>query len=262
MQHLLPDAAFLGDLCEVRRRVDVPLRAVRIDVFYPEMQMFAARLSELLPGLDSIPGLDGDFAEVHIGTLHLAAVFPAVFHGHGLPATASFHGDYLASVFRGEDGIPVTPDVQPLVDFLATVGRAAVHTERGGDKKEILPFDRKGIGRAFRFSQRVFLHAEMPSLCRHFLHDLTVISVKTVLLDDFLQVGGIAASRGISGPGDAFRPPLVVVWRQIEAGGIAAVFFQETGVVLVGVAHGVIAAELLVWPVVRIQGVPSAFVNP
>ena len=102
----------------------------------------------------------------------------------------------------------------------------------------------------------------MPSLCRHFLHDLTVVSVKAVLLDDFLQVGGIAASRSIPGPGDAFRPSLVVVRREIEAGGIAAVFFQETGVVLVGVAHGVIAAELLVWPVVRIQGVPSAFVNP
>lgn len=59
VQHLLPDTAFLCDFRQIRRRVDVPLRAVRIDVFYPEMQMFAARLSELLPGLDSIPGLDG-----------------------------------------------------------------------------------------------------------------------------------------------------------------------------------------------------------
>lgn len=90
----------------------------------------------------------------------------------------------------------------------------------------------------------------MPSLCRHFLHDLTVISVKAVLLDDFLQVSGIAASRGISGPGDACRPPLVIIRRQIEAGGITAVFFQETGVVFVGVAYGVIAAELFVRTVV------------
>ena len=102
----------------------------------------------------------------------------------------------------------------------------------------------------------------MPSLCRHFLHDLTVVSVKTVLLDDFLQFGGVVASCSISGLRNAFCPSLVVVRRQLETGGITAVFFQKTGVVLVGVAHGVIAAELLVWPVVRIQGIPPAIVNP
>ena len=47
MQHLLPDTAFLCDFRQIRRRVDVPLRAVRIDVSDREMQMLSARLSEL-----------------------------------------------------------------------------------------------------------------------------------------------------------------------------------------------------------------------
>ena len=143
MQHLLPDTAFLCDFRQIRRRVDVPLRAVRIDVSDREMQMLSARLSELLSRLDRVTDLDGYFAEVHIGALHLAAVLPAVFHGYGLPGTAAFYRDDLASVFSSEYAVIIAPDIHSLVYFLSAVGGSALHTERGGDEKEILPFDRE-----------------------------------------------------------------------------------------------------------------------
>ena len=57
VQHLLPDAAFLSDLCEVRRRVDVPLRAVRIDVFTPKCRCSPPVFPSCCPDLTVSPAL-------------------------------------------------------------------------------------------------------------------------------------------------------------------------------------------------------------
>jgi len=76
--------------------------------------------------------------------------------------------------------------------------------------------------------------------------------LQPVLLDDPLQAVGIPSARGIARLFEALRPALVVVGREREAAGIAAVLLQEAGVVLVGFAHALVAAEFLVRFVVGI----------
>ena len=140
MQHLLFDVAFLGDFSQISRRIDVPLCTVRINLFDTEVQMFSRRScssvagpTELLARLYRITCLYGNFAEVHVGTLYLAAVRTGVFHCQRLAAgriAFAVDGNDLSVFFRGQDRIAVAPDVDTLVHTLLAVCRILPHTER------------------------------------------------------------------------------------------------------------------------------------
>lgn len=73
----------------------------------------------------------------------------------------------------------------------------------------------------------------LPALCRHLLHHLSVILLQAVLLNDFLQVLGILAACGVTGFLNALCPALVIVRGEFEATGIAAVLLQKAGMMLV-----------------------------
>ena len=60
------------------------------------------------------------------------------------------------------------------------------------------------------------------------------------------------STRSITRLFEGQRPSLVVVRGEREAASITAVLFQETGVMLVGIAYAVVAAELLVRLVIGI----------
>ena len=76
-------------------------------------------------------------------------------------------------------------------------------------------------------TERVLFHAEPLSLRLHFLHDLPVVLLQPVLFDDTLQAVGIMPARGIARLFEALCPALVVIGRERETAGIAAVLFQE-----------------------------------
>ena len=101
-----------------------------------------------------------------------------------------------------------------------------------------------------------------PDRRGHFLHDLTVVFVQAVLLDDLLQSPGIVAPGRVTGFGYTFRPSLVVIGTEIETFRVAAVLLKEPRMVFIGVSYVIIAAEFLVRLVIRIQAVPAAFRNP
>ena len=209
-----------------------------------------ARRAEPLPGLHRIAGLHGHIAEVHVGTLYPAAVRAGVLHRDGVSAD----GDDLAAALRGQRRVVLAADVYPLVHLLLRpVFRVRPHPEGRSDEQELLPFDRESVlRRGLRFPERALFHAEALALRLHLPHDLPVIALQPVLLDDPLQAVGIPSARGIARLFEALRPALVVVGREREAAGIAAVLLQEAGVVLVGFAHALVAAEFLVRFVVGI----------
>ena len=236
MQCLLPDVALLRYLGQVRCRVDVPLRAVRVNLPDTEMQMLPgrscsriARGAEPLARLHRVAYLHDDIAEVHIGTLHLAAVRTGIFHRDGLAAgcvTFAIDSDDLTAFLGGKHRIALAPAVYPRVHPFCPVYRVLTHPERRGDEQELLPFDRKRILlRVFRFPERVLFHAELLSLRFHLPHDLTVVLLQPVPFDNLLQAGGITAARGIARLFEALRPSLVVVRGEREAAGITAVLF-------------------------------------
>ena len=244
MQCLLLDVALLRYLGQVRRRIDVPPRAVGVNLFDIEMQVFpgrpcprVARCAEPLSRLHRVADLHGNIAEMHVGTLHLAAVGTGILHRDGLAAgrvALAIDGNDLATFLGGKYRIALAPDVYPRVHPFRPVYRVLTHPERRGDKKKLLPFDRKRILlRVFRFPERVLFHAELLSPRFHLPHDLTVVLLQPVPLDDLLQAGGITSACGIARLFESPRPALVVVRGEREATCITAILFQETGVMLV-----------------------------
>ena len=230
--------ALLCDFSQIRCRIDVPLRAVRINLPDTEVQVLPGRpcprvtgTAELLACLYRIACLYGNFAEVHVGTLYLAAVRTGVFHGQRFVTGCMafvFDSDDLAVFFRGQDRIAVAPDVDTRVHTFLAVCRILPHTEWRGDEKKLFPLHRKRIVHCISdLTERVLFHAEPLSLRLHFLHDLPVVLLQPVLFDDTLQAVGIMPARGIARLFEALCPALVVIGRERETAGIAAVLFQE-----------------------------------
>ena len=110
--------------------------------------------------------------------------------------------------------------------------------------------------------ERIVFHAELLSLRFHLLHDLPVVLLQPVPFDDFLQAFGITSARGIARPLDFLRPALVVIGRQRETAGIAAVLFQEAGVMFIRIPCVVVTTEFLVGLIVGVQTVPTSLGNP
>ena len=143
-------------------------------------------------------------------------------------------GDDLAAFLGGQYHVSLAPDVYPRVHPFRPVYRVLTHPERRGDEQKLLPFDRKRILlRVFRFPERVLFHAELLSLRLHLPHNLTVVLLQPVPFDNLLQAGGIASACSITRLFKPLRPSLVVVRSEHETAGITAIFFQETGVMLV-----------------------------
>ena len=245
-----------------------------MDVHHPEMQVLSrgpcprvARGSKALSCLDTVSRLDCDIAKVHIGTLHLASIRAAVFNGYTLASgrvgIAVYRND-LSAVFRGQHRIAFASYVKPLVHLLLFfVHRVLTHSESGSDKEELLAFHRKRIGFCLFFLlERIAFQTELLALRGHFLHDLTVVFVQAVLLDDLLQSPGIVAPGRVTSFGYTFRPSFVVIGTEIETFRVAAVLLKEPRMVFIGVSYVIIAAEFLVRLVIRIQAVPAAFRNP
>ena len=240
--------SFLCDFSQIRRRVYIPFRPVGIDILHTEMQMFPgrpcsriARCAEPSAGLYRIADLDGNLLEVHIGTLYLAAVRPGIFHRQRLAAGRILVLVYrhdLAAVLRSQYRIAFATYIHALVHLLlCAVQRVLPCSERRGNEQKFLPFHRERIPRSmFRTLgslERIVFHPELPALCRHLLHHLSVILLQAVLLNDFLQVLGILAACGVTGFLNALCPALVIVRGEFEATGIAAVLLQKAGVMLV-----------------------------
>lgn len=112
------------------------------------------------------------------------------------------------------------------------------------------------------FSTRIILHPERPTFCPHLSHHLTVILVQSVGFNDALQTCSITAARGIAGTLNALRPSLVVVRRQREALRITLVLLQELRVMLITVTHAFVLTEFLVGPIIRIDSILSAILQP
>ena len=136
--------------------------------------------------------------------------------------------------------------------LLFFVHRVLTHSESGSDKEELLAFHRKRIGFCLFFLlERIAFQTELLALRGHFLHDMTVVIVQAVLIDDLLKSPSIVAPGSVTGISYTLRPYLV-----------AAVLLKEPRMVFIGVSYVIIAAEFLVRLVIRIQAVPAAFRNP
>ena len=212
------------------------------------MQMFPgrpcpriARCAKPSACLYRIADLDGNLLEVHIGTLYLAAVRPSIFHRQRLAAGCILVLVYrhdLAAALRSQYRVSFATDIHTLVHLLlCAVQRVLPCSERRGNEQKFLPFHRERIPRSmFRTLgslERIVFHPELPALCRHLLHHLSVILLQAVLLNDFLQVLGILAACGVTGFLNALCPALVIVRGEFEATGIAAVLLQKAGMMLV-----------------------------
>ncbi len=120
MQHLLFDVALLCDFSQIRCRIDVPLRTVRMNLPDTEMQVFPAlaRFTEPISGLYCIIGSHEYLAEVFVGTLYFAAVRTGVFHRERFVSDS----DDLAALFRRQHCIAVvTSDVHACVHSFCPV---------------------------------------------------------------------------------------------------------------------------------------------
>ena len=87
MESLQLDVSLLRDFCKICRWVYIPCLAIRRDAFHPKMQMLTsgsgsriASHAQSLTGIYIIASLDGNAAQVHVGTLILAAVISVVFY--------------------------------------------------------------------------------------------------------------------------------------------------------------------------------------
>ena len=73
---------------------------------------------------------------------------------------------------------------------------------------------------------------------------------------------GIIAATCIPGLGKSFRPTLVIVRRQVKTFRVPFVLYKEFGVMLVRIAHAVVAAKLLVGLVIGVNTVFATLRNP
>ena len=108
-------------------------------------------------------------------------------------------GSIIAAALRSQYRVGFATDIHALVHLLlCAVQRVLPCSERRGNEQKFLPFHRERIPRSmFRTLgslERIVFHPELPALCRHLLHHLSVILLQAVLLNDFLQVLGIFIS--------------------------------------------------------------------
>ena len=231
-----------------------------------------SRHPQLLTGINHVTYLYCYVRQMQVGALHLAAILTAVFHGDGFPSCRvriMVHRHHLAAVLRGQHRLMVRLDVNALVHLLlGGIHRILAIAERRGDEEKLLSLHRKGIPGRLRymgsrhFSTRIILHPERPTFCPHLSHHLTVILVQSVGFNDALQTCSITAARGIAGTLNALRPSLVVVRRQREALRITLVLLQELRVMLITVTHAFVLTEFLVGPIIRIDSILSAILQP
>lgn len=135
----------------------------------------------------------------------------------------------LATVLRGQHSIVSCLDVDALVHLLLTAAhRIGTHTKGRGNKEKLITLDGEGIFASrneiplltntwiasiscLMVLQWIILYPELPSLGTHLLHHLPVIPIKSVGLNDGLEVLGVRAAGSIACTSDAFSPALIVI---------------------------------------------------
>ena len=200
---------------------------------------------------------------MQVADLYLGSAFTSIFYGDGLSTGCVgvfIHRYYLAVLFRRQYSLIVTLYVHPLVHLLfGRVCRVGTHTERRCNEQELFTFQRE---RVIMFRTVVIAGLQLwCSLPRfqpfgvHLFHYHTVITLEVVTLDNGYKRGRIFPGRGISGFVKTLCPSPVIVRIKFETGCVPGVFFQKSGVMGIGIAHTVVAAEFLIRLVIGIETV-------
>ena len=89
----------------------------------------------------------------------------------------------------------------------------------------------------------------------HLFHYHTVISLKVVTLDNGYKRGRIFPGCSISGFIKPLCPSFVIVRIKFETGCVPGVLLQKSGMMGIGIAHTVVAAEFLIRFVIGVETV-------
>ena len=151
--------------------------------------------------------------------LYLAVVLPLVFHCYGLATRCIgilIHRNDLPIVFCCQYCFMLGLYVDAFVHLLlGRIQRVLSHAERRSYQHELLTVDRETVFDIILClsSPLSIMHSEFLSLTLHIFHDHAVVLVQTVHLDNFLKIGCITASCGITGLFKSFSPSLIVIRR-------------------------------------------------
>ena len=203
---------------------------------------------------------------MHIGHLHLATVVSVIFDCHGLTTACigvliDLHD--LSVVLRSQQRLVVTTDVNTLVELcLSCIDGVGTVPEGGGDKHELLSFQRKGIEtiRSLgsgclltvlgRNGQRIVGNTELLSLGCHLLHDHSVVLLEVGTFDDIANGGDIVLVSGVAASLDAFSPSFIVIRGEVLGVFLISGSHEDLGMILIALSDIIILLELFVGLVV------------